>query len=113
MKNTLKLAIATIIVTLLSACGLSDKEMAIYRECANSVKYLDIYQKDGTHFSETVVGESFTFRICSARAKLYVKGYRIKKIAQQDDYYVWQNYLRSDHEPYYVYKKMIQSGIEP
>jgi len=113
MKNALKLANAAIMATLLSACGISDEEMSIYKECANSVKYLDIYQKDGAHFSETDVGREFKLRICGARAELYVEGYRIKKIARQSDYEVFQLYLLSDRQPYDTYKMLIESGIEP
>ena len=114
MKNAIKITVTTIVVALISSCGgISDEEIAVYKVCANSVKHLDIYQKDGTHFSKTDVGKDFKLRICLARAELYIEGYRIGKTAKESDYKVYQLYLMSDRTVYDIYKELIKSGIEP
>lgn len=117
MKNAVKLAIAAVLVFLASSCGMSDEQgaayVSAYKECADSVGHLDIYRKDGTHFSKTDLGKDFEREICGARAKLYTEGYRIGKTAKQGDYEIYQLYLMSDRSAYGVYKKLIKSGIEP
>ena len=117
MKNAVKLTIATILVLLTSSCGMSDEEeavyVAVYKECTGSVKLLDIYHKDGTHFSKTDVGKDFERTVCGARARLYSEGYRIEKTAKQSDFKVYKLYLMSDRTVYGIYKELIKSGIEP
>jgi hypothetical protein len=113
--TSIKIALLNIIVLSLISCGMSDKEIAVYRECLDSMKYLDIYDKSGNHFTEIddLFKREFEYEICNARAKLFVEGYRIKKIANQQDYTIFQNSLMSDQKPYVIYKKLIESGIEP
>lgn len=117
MKNAVKFTIATILVLLTSSCGMSDEEAAVYvaayKECADSVKLLDIYEKDGTHFSKTDEGKDFEGKICRARARLYTEGYRIGKTAIESDYKIYQLDLISDRTVYGMYKELIKSGIEP
>lgn len=117
MKNSVKLTIATILVFLTSSCGMSDKEtaifLAVYKECTGSVKLLDIYEKDGTHFSKTDEGRDFERNICLARAKLYTEGYRIRKTTTESDYKIYQLDVVSDRTAYGMYKELIKSGIEP
>lgn len=109
----LKILTATTFAISLFSCGMSEKEIDAYKECANSIKYLDIYEKDGTHFSKTDEAKHFEMTICSARAKLYVEGYRVKKVARQEDYKIYQLSTISNRKSYDMYKELIKSGIEP
>ena len=101
MKNAIKFTVTTIMVALISSCGgMSDEKMAVYKVCADSVKHLDLYEKNGTHFSKTDEGERFEMKICLARAELYIEGYRIGKTAKESDFKVYQLYLMSDRTVY-------------
>lgn len=113
MKDMIKIALVTIVVALISSCEMSDAEMTVYKECIDSAKKIDLYEKDGTHFSKTKEGKTFERRICLARAKLYEEGYRIGKTVKQGDYKVYQLSLMSNASVRSIYMKQIKSGIEP
>jgi hypothetical protein len=110
-----KIGMLTIIVLTITSCGMPDKELAVYRECRDSMRYLDIYDKSGKHFTKVddIFKSEFEYKICGARAKLFIEGYRIKKTASQQDYKIYQLSLRNEEETYWIYKKLIESGIEP
>ena len=100
-------------VALISSCGMSKDEMAVYKECTDSAKYLDLYEKDGTHISKSDEGKGFVRKICLAREQLYVEGYRVGKTVKQSDYKVYQLSLMSNYSIRSIYMKQIKSGIEP
>lgn len=117
MRSLLKFSFSIVIAGLISACGMTDEQnetlKVVYRECSESVKHLDIYEKDGTHFSKTSDGKKFEMRICLARAQLYAEGYRIGKTSNESDWKIYQLSLMSNRSVKAMYKDLIKSGIEP
>lgn len=106
--------LATLIFSLLlTCCGVSEREKVAFKKCYESVKYVDIYEKDGTHLSNTSEGYDFAITICSARARLYDEGYRISLITNSNDWKVYQAHLFYNHSVYGIYKESIKKGIDP
>ncbi|CAM8377105.1 hypothetical protein MCECIE61_00638 [Candidatus Methylopumilus planktonicus] len=96
----------------ISSCGWSDKKMGAFKDCFDSAKNLDIYEKDGTHISETQDGKAFIVKVCSTRAELYEEGYRIKKIVQDEDYKIYYNSEIQGKRLKNIYQELIKSGKE-
>ena len=84
--------------------------MSAFKECFDSAKNLDIYEKDGTHISETQDGKDFIIKVCSTRADLYEEGYRIKKIIQDEDYKIYYHSQIQGRGLKKIYKELIVSG---
>lgn len=88
------------------------KKKDVFKECFDSAKNLDIYEKDGTHISQTQDGKVFIIKVCSTRADLFEEGYRIKKNIQDEDYKIYYHAEIQGKRLKNIYQELIKSGKE-
>lgn len=113
LSKYIKSSLTVIASLLLYSCSASEREKMAFKTCYDSVRYVDIYEKDGTHLSKTPEAEDFAITICTARARLYDEGYRISLKTDSHDWKVYQTSKFSSRSVYGIYKEAIKKGIEP
>jgi hypothetical protein len=117
-KNLLNKLLIIFLSTFTFSCGMPEKEAvdfkAAYKECNDSMKLLDIYNKDGTHFTEKddFFRWDFISTVCSARARLYLDGYRIKKTARDEDVYIYRDSVKRNISIEKMFKHKVKSNNE-
>ncbi len=91
------------LVLSVASCGRSEKESLAIKSCFKSGSKLDIYNEAGEQISKSEHGQRMLMDVCSAKARLYVKGYRVEIVVDEIDYRLWASSLVSGKDMDSIY----------